>query len=374
MTSIAEKMVPGGSCLARVDGKAVFVPGALPGEAVELRVVKDKKDYAVADIIRVIEPSSHRVEPACPLFGRCGGCDLQMASAAYQRELRVGILREALARARVGDVPAVSCEGGDDWGYRSRFQFHRDATGAPGLKEANGAAVVPISDCPVARREIRDALGGDIRRAAASCPPGGRFHVFGYGDRLWHEYGDRDCAVAIAGRTIKFDVRGFFQSNVPLLERAVRLVGAGLSGARLLDFYAGVGTLSAFASEGFESVTLVEHNGSALDLARGNLPARVAGTASFCAVSDEAWPTRREAGLRYDAAIVDPPRQGIARKALEWFLSSGIPSIRYLSCDPVTFARDAVLLVSGGYRLSSLTLLDFYPQTHHVETLGVFER
>ncbi|HOT62862.1 MAG TPA: TRAM domain-containing protein [Treponemataceae bacterium] len=117
MTSIAEKMVPGGSCLARVDGKAVFVPGALPGEAVELRVVKDKKDYAVADIIRVIEPSSHRVEPACPLFGRCGGCDLQMASAAYQRELRVGILREALARARVGDVPAVSCEGGDDWGY-----------------------------------------------------------------------------------------------------------------------------------------------------------------------------------------------------------------------------------------------------------------
>lgn len=374
MTSIAEKMVPGGACLARVDGKAVFVPGALPGETVELRVVKDKKDYAIADLIRVIEPSPHRVEPVCPLFGRCGGCDLQMASSDYQRELRVGILREALARARVGDFPEVFCEGGDDWGYRSRFQFHRDATGGPGLKEAQGAAVVPISDCPVARSEIRGALDGEIRRAAASCPPGERFHVFGYGDRLWHEYGDRDCAVAIAERTVRFDVRGFFQSNVPLLERAVRLVGAGLSGARLLDFYAGVGTLSAFASEGFESVTLVEHNGAALELARENLPERVAGNASFCAVSDEAWPTRREAAFQFDAAIVDPPRQGIARPALDWFLSSGIPSIRYLSCDPVTFARDAARLVSGGYRLASLILLDFYPQTHHVETLGTFER
>ena len=128
-----------------------------------------------------------------------------------------------------------------------------------------------------------------------------------------------------------------------------------------------------FAGERYAESVLVEHNREALEFARTNA-ASGKKPPVLCAVSDERWPSRSEARLRYDTAIVDPPRQGISKKALEWFMSSGIPEIRYVSCDPVTFARDAARLVASGYTLTDAVMYDFYPQTHHLETFGTFRR
>ena len=375
MISIAEKMVAGGSCIAKIDGKVVFIPYALPGETVDITVTESRKDYSFAKIVSIVEPSPHRRTPPCPYFGRCGGCTLQMADDDFQVELRLSILRDVLSRARVTPELDIHVVTGEPFGYRSRFQFHRTKDGKIGLKEGESAAIIPVTDCSVAVEVLRDRLGdGSLARDALKRNSGDRFHVFAYNGNLWQEDVDTDCQVTISGKTLKFDVRGFFQSNVPMLEKMIAAVCLDLpEGERLLDFYSGVGTFSRFAGEKFRETVLVEHNREALAVATENL-AGSAVSPLICAVSDENWPKSRAARLRYDVCIVDPPRQGIGKKALEWFMAQAIPEIRYVSCDPVTFARDAAKLVSAGYRLKEVTMFDFYPQTHHLETFGVFAR
>ena len=380
MTSITEKMVAGGSCIARMDGKAVFVPFSLPGETVEIEITDSRRDYSFARLVSVLEPSAHRVVPPCPLFGTCGGCTLQMADNAYQGELRLSILHDVFSRAHIAPVDGISVVSGAPMEYRSRLQFHRTREGGIGFNEAATNRVVAIPDCPVAVSEIRDALqSGALVKSAKHFNSGDRFHVFAYNGKLWHEDGDTACSVDISGTPVRFDVRGFFQSNIPMLEKMIAAVcgdlpsGKPLSGERLLDFYSGVGTFSVFAGKNFRETVLVEHNRDALALAEENLAGR-ARAPVLCAVSDERWASHPAARLAYDAAIIDPPRQGLHKFALEWFAASRIPDLRYVSCDPVTFARDAFKLVAAGYTLKKVILFDFYPQTHHIETLGFFER
>jgi 23S rRNA (uracil1939-C5)-methyltransferase len=375
MTSITEKMVAGGSCIARIDGKAVFIPFTLPGETVDIEITDSKKDYSFARLLGVKDPSPHRITPPCPLFAVCGGCSLQMADPGYQTELRLSILSDSLARAHVPFEGRPSALTGEPLGYRSRFQFHRTRDGRVGLKEGKSDSIVPVSDCPVAVRAIRDSLvSGELARITRKHNVDDRFHVFSDGDRLWVEDIDNLCTVRILGREISFDVKGFFQSNLGMLERALEAVCKGLAeGTRLLDFYSGVGTFSVFAGHRFKETVLVEHNREALAMAEKNLAWRD-GPITLCAVSDERWPRDPASRLEYDCAIVDPPRQGIGKAALEWFAASKIPELRYVSCDPVTFARDAARLCASGFSLDEVTLLDFYPQTSHIETFGVFRR
>lgn len=393
MQIITEKMVAGGSCIGRIDGKAVFVPFSLPGETVDIEIVDDRKDFSFAALRSVIGRSPHRRESPCPLFGRCGGCTLQMADDDYQKELRLSVLNDVFSRARVEPDEGISIEAGEPFAYRSRFQFHRTMSRGIGLKEGAGNEVVPVSRCPVAVDRINRALAdGSLADAVSRANSSDRFHVFAYGEDLWHEDGKTDCAVRVRDRVISFDVRGFFQSNVPMLERMVATALDGLSGARFLDFYSGVGTFSAFAADSFGETVLVEHNKEALDRARinlegarpdtdagarraaGNAAATRARSARYAAVRDDKWPRDPMSRLSYDAAVVDPPRQGISKDALSWLVSSGIPELRYVSCDPVTFARDAARLIASGYSFRKATLFDFYPQTHHIETLGCFSR
>ena len=374
MVIIADKMVSGGSCIARIDGKAVFIPMALPGETLEIEIAESRKDYSFARIVSVLETSPHRIAPVCPLFGQCGGCSLQMADSEYQKTLRISILSDLFSRAKITPEDGVSMESGEPLGYRSRFQFHRTQEGAVGLKEGSANTIVSVSDCPVAVAEIRAALGdGSLAAQARHFNAGDRFHVFAYGGKLWQECGSTACSLAILGKEIRFDVRGFFQSNIPMLERMISAVCDGLEGNRLLDFYSGVGTFSAFAGEKFRETVLVEHNREALEKARENL-ASSSCKPVFCATSDERWSAMRESKLPCDAAIVDPPRQGLSPRALDWFVKSKIGDLRYVSCDPATFARDAAKLQAAGFRFRKAVLFDFYPQTHHIETLGFFTR
>ncbi len=372
-----EKMIAGGSCITRIDGKAVFVPFTLPGETIDLEITEDRKDYSFARVESVRSPSPKRVVPACPVFGKCGGCTLQMTDNAYQSELRLSIFKDILFRAHVQSSGAITIESGEPVEYRSRFQFHRTQNGKIGFKAAESSEIVPLNDCVIAVPEIRKALqDGSLEALARHYNAGDRFHVFAYQGKLYQEDDDTKGEVDILGVPVRFDVRGFFQSNIPLLERLISSVcriDSPEPKNRLLDFYSGVGTFSIFAGKHFKETVLVEQNSDSLAIARENLEMnKIKGT--FCAVSDEKWPERKEAKLSYDVAIIDPPRQGLSKKSLEWFIASGIPELRYVSCDPVTFARDAVRLIAAGYTLSRVTLYDFYPQTHHIETAGFFIR
>ena len=370
------KMVARGSGLGKLDGKNVFVPGTLPGETVQIGIQEEKRDFIEAKLEKVITPSEYRIQPECKYYGICGGCNLQFATAEYQRKLKTEIITDSLIRAGVPEncIPKIDLEYGSEWGYRNRFQLHDG-----GLKEARSSQTIPIKDCLVACPEIRECLQSD------HLPQGTRTHVFGADGKVTTavlaEKAPRKkfegavinekeiVTVNINGKDIQFDVRGFFQSNLQMLEKTINRITANFGGKRCADIYSGVGTFSVFLGKQFEEMYLVEHNREALILAERNL--RGIRHQSY-GVSGEKWTQLSDSKQKFDAIVIDPPRSGMEKAVREWIKASQIPQIRSLSCDPVTFARDAQDLISFGYKLVNLCLLDYYPQTSHIETLANF--
>lgn len=378
ITLKTEKMLAGGDCLAKLDGKSVFVRGALPEETLKVRITADKGDFFTAEIAGIIEPSKERITPPCPFYGVCGGCNLQIASIDYQRKLKTGILLDALLRAGLNqnEVPEIKVSGGAEFGYRNRFQFHNG-----GLKRKSANEIVYIDDCLVAVPEIREYLktnrinteqrshlfaanGIVMQPKESDGKKSGRFA----GMRINEE---NICTVNVAGKKLQFDVHGFFQSNLGMLETTVRKITENLGGFRVADIYAGVGTFSVFLADLFKEVYLVEHNREAVVLAERNLANAKAKHESY-GISGAKWPEMQAASLDFDAVVIDPPRSGMEKAVRNWIISKKVPVVRALSCDPVTFARDAADLCRNGYTFESLEILDFYPQTSHIETIATF--
>ena len=409
----AEQMVTGGDCISSIDGKKVFVPLAIPGEELEIEITKEFRDYSQGRIVSVLTPSPHRVQPFCPRYGRCGGCNMMHIDGARQQELRTSILREAFQREGL-EVPEIEVVAGADRGYRARFQLHDG-----GLMERGSNTIIRLDGCACATPEVNRYLS----EIPPADRPKGRVHLFGSSaitsipadyDKIViaHEVERQKkkeekvlkgqprrtingrpmkkqkkikprfegttfdpanrCTIDLLGKEISFDVQGFFQSNLELLGKAIPLITGGLSGGNALDIYAGVGTFSVFLADTFSKVCLVEHNRDALAWAEANL----AGTAhESYGVSADSWIKNHAAQFTalngpFDAVVVDPPRSGMEKTVSSWLAASDIPSIRSLSCDAATHTRDIAQLVKGGYRLDRLFLLDFYPQTCHIESLA----
>ena len=395
-----EKMVSGGNCLTKIDGKNIFVPQSLPNEKLAVTVVETTKDYDIAEIVEILEPSPNRVKPFCPYYGKCGGCSLQIADAEYQRTLRKEILAEIFVRNNVA-IPTIEVVYGSEKGYRNRFQFHNG-----GLKNRRGNEIVQLSYCPLAHEEINGLLASGVLRRDTPAKYAQRVHVFGsekiIGEDKILYVGDLPkappkttgnkkknvktggkrtiysgttisqdslCTLQLLDKTVQFDVRGFFQSNLEVLEKTIPLICEDFYGDNLLDMYSGVGTLSLFASSNFNHTTLVEHNRDAVVYGEYNLqgiPHESYG------LSGEKW-IQQPNSRYYDGVLIDPPRSGMEKSVLQWLIAHKPKKIRSLSCDPVTHGRDCAFLVSHGYAITRLVLTDFYPQTSHIESLAFLE-
>ena len=397
----AQKMVFGGDCLGKIDGKNVFVPYAVPGEKLEVQIERSFKDYDEARITKILEASPRRQLPACPLYQKCGGCNLMHIDYDFQLELKKGILVELMERAGV-EIPAVEILAGNPLGYRSRFQLHDG-----GMEGRASNQVIPIQGCPVAVAQINEWL----KETPLSGRPKGKGFLFGHqkaepslsfaadfekkappakapkknggkkkrGDKVpparfegISQEAQSPVEIRLLEKSVAFDARGFFQSNIDLLEKAIPLICQGLSGKNALDLYSGAGTFSVFLADAFENVVMVEQSRAALVYAERNMAGKK--HASY-GISGADFAKRHAEDLSrqiggFDAAVADPPRAGIEREALDWLCKSGIPVIKYLSCNPSTQARDLKKLQDAGYKVGDLTLLDFYPQTGHLESLA----
>ena len=380
MRVTTEKIVFGGKALARIDGKTVFIPFALPDEELDITVTANKRDYSEAVIKKIITPSPHRIEPACPYFGHCGGCNLQMADDDFQQVLRQAMVAELFDRAHITPERPPVFITGPAWEYRNRFQFHTDKNGTIGMHGFASNTVVPVHDCPIATPALRTILqqGGLEKLFPHSTKIAqDRYHIFAQ-DNVYSPV-HPDASARVKDTVLNFSVFGFFQSNITMLEKMIEPVSDIPPCTRILDFYAGVGTFSAFLTDRAAELHLVEHNERALRTAQQNLDRIIAEKNSPCrcffhAVSDADWPDIPAAQLTYNAAIIDPPRQGIHERALTYLGQAKIPRIHYVSCNPATFVRDAKKLTALGYRFIEYRLFDFYPQTHHCELLGIFIR
>ncbi len=412
-----EKMVCGGDCIAKYEGKTVFIPYAIPGEKVEIEITEDCKDFYRAKIVDIIEKSEHRVKPQCTLYGKCGGCNLMHIDYEFQKELKCEILKNAFEREGI-NLEKIDIICGNEKNYRSRFQFH---DGGLMMKQSNN--IIPVENCLCACEEINKYL----EEVPFEQREKGRVQIFGSekissipvgfdkiivaketemervrNERKNYEAKSRTvngrklkktkpikkmyagstqsqenfCTVNICGKNVSFDVQGFFQSNLEVLEKCIPYITEGLEGKNVLDMYSGCGTFSVFLTDKFEKVCLVEHNKAAIVYAEQNL----AGTKhESYGLSGEVWTKYHAENYikqngNFDAVVIDPPRSGMEKEVCMWLQKSNIPQIRSLSCDIATHARDAKFLIRSGYKLEKIYLLDFYPHTGHIESLAYFTK
>jgi tRNA/tmRNA/rRNA uracil-C5-methylase (TrmA/RlmC/RlmD family) len=409
LTARIDGFTHGGEGVARVEGKAVFVPGALPDEEVVLRVVDDRARWARAELLQVVVPSPDRVEPPCPYVPDCGGCDLQHAAPDAQRRLKTRVVREQLQRlGRLEDPPVEDCLAvGPDTGYRTHAQLHAADDGRLGFHRAGTTEVVPIGRCLVltdATQAVRDTVGdatgaaevavrahASTGSAAAVLTPGpGPLDLpAGELDLLVSQpdgstvalRGEGRLAEDVAGLRYGFHATSFFQVTThgaqALVDHVLDAVGP-VTGALVWDLYAGVGLLSLPLARAGAEVVAVEGFEAAARDAEAN--AASAGLPLTVLAEPVATMVRR-AGRGDDprleppeVVVLDPPRAGAGEDVVQGLAALEVPTLVYVACDPAALARDARTLTEAGYALRRAVPLDLFPMTHHVEVVATFAR
>jgi 23S rRNA (uracil1939-C5)-methyltransferase len=418
-----EKPIYGGAFLARVEGKAVFVPLTLPGEQARVRITESKRGYATAEAEAVVHPAPQRIAPACPHFGVCGGCHYQHADYATQLAFKQAILRETLERGGVAVPTEIGVLSGEPWRYRNRIRLAFDAAGQPGYRGRRSHAVVPVRECPIAApllvatalafaplarqfslRPSELALFCDAAESAllatvfTASPAKIRFDelalalheivpaltgaelVFegrpGQPSRTLARWGAASLLYRAAGFDYRADHGAFFQVNRWLVDSLVERVVDGHTGQLAWDLYAGVGLFARQLASRFERVVAVE----SAPAAKAALKANLSGTGGT-AINAETLDFLRKnhklpssKSVRPDLIVVDPPRAGLGAETCALLAEINAPAVACVSCDPATLARDLRALLASGYQIQSITLADLFPQSFHLETLVQLRR
>jgi 23S rRNA (uracil1939-C5)-methyltransferase len=415
-----EKLIYGGEGLAHHEGHTVFAPFVLPDESVCIEPVETRKKFIRGRVAEIKTPSADRAAARCPYFGVCGGCDYQHIPYELQLRYKSEILRETLSRVgRVQWEGAIVPHASPPFGYRNRVQwkFGRDAGGAPeiGYFQAGSQRLCPIRQCPIASPRLNEtlvAIAGLLQ--SGKLPPelreieaftdqdderlllnlaldavnGGAAQITSLfrsalpsietlliQDRRADRFeldGPGYIRYRVGGASYQVGHLSFFQVNRFLLDELVFAVIGESRGKLGLDLFAGVGLFSVPLANRFERLIAVESNPAAARDLKANLQASGAPSPNLRETTVEAFLEHwRE---RPDLVVLDPPRTGVAARALARLAKIGPAEIVYLSCDPATLARDLAVLAGDaknprGYRISELHLVDIFPQTYHIEAL-----
>ena len=402
----------GGHCVARHDGRVVFVRHALPGETVLAEVTEDRGgSFCRADAVEIRTPAPDRVSRRCPYAhpGGCGGCDFQHVSLAGQRALKAAVVAEQLSRLAGVDwaVTVQPLDDGDGLGWRRRVRFAVGPAGELGLRAHRSHHVVPVSHCPIGAPGVGDA------RALQSDWPGlaelevavddrGQVVELAHRQRPAHRHRGRDggsrrsarpvlsteqlsgppaLQYAVAGRRFTVHPAGFWQTHPRAAEvftETVLRAAAPRPGERVLDLYAGSGLFTAAlgaAVTGAGRVVGLEAEPTAVaDAARNLADQPWAGVrrATVSAGTVSAAATELSDGDGgVDIVVLDPPRTGAGRDVLTAILAAEPRVVVYLACDPAALARDVRFAMDAGWRLAELSAFDAFPMTHHVECVAV---
>lgn len=375
-----ERILPGGMGLAHADGRTFLVGLAAPGDLVRVRIENVRGSVAFASIVEVLEPSPLRIDPPCPYFGRCGGCDFQQLNYPAQLESKVEIIRDCFRRiARIelsGEIPITPSP--LEWRYRARAQWqHDDERKRMGYYERGSHRICDIAECPVLVDELQTTLQGlRERMGAGSLPYEAEDFQAVAGDEgvsLAPPLDDdkpSEASRVILGHRYHFSAEGFFQINQSLLPSLVAHSVEGAHGETAVDLYCGVGLFTLPLARRFRLVTGVEGNPSAVAYARRNLRDAQLENAKVERAGVGDW-LKENAVIHapVDLVLLDPPRTGLEEGATGGILALRPRRITYVSCDPATLARDLREIVAGGYSIESVAAFDMFPQTHHVETI-----
>ncbi|MGI2048443.1 23S rRNA (uracil(1939)-C(5))-methyltransferase RlmD [Shewanella oncorhynchi] len=418
-----------GAGIAQHQGKVVFIPGALPDETVTVQLTEQKKNYARAKLIKVDSSSPERVEPECPHYHTCGGCDLQHMSLSGQREHKEAALLDIMAKFAGTEGGALSpALTGEGWHYRRRARlatlFDKNTKHLSlGFRAASSSNVVPISQCLVLAKPLSDLIvpfAKLLNQLSAKASLGhleliaadnGHFAVL----RITKALNDKDfaklsvfaelhqihiCLQDNEGQfqgvgaklvlpvyqlldenaqsdavSLSFTPGNFVQVNGQINKAMVAQAMDWLAPApdeRILDLFCGMGNFSLPLAKMGADVIGVEGVAEMVTQARVNAKANNLDKLTFyhgdlsADLSLEPWMGK------IDKLLLDPARAG-AFESLQWLKKMKPRKVVYVSCNPASLARDSAVLLERGYRLQQLGLIDMFPQTHHIEAMALFE-
>lgn len=415
----------GGKGVARADGRVIFVRGAVPGDQVWVRLLREKKRFAEAEAVRFEKYSALRCVPLCPFFDECGGCQWQMLPYVDQLRYKELIFRDTLQRqcAVVDEQISTILASPVTWNYRSRVQFKcqvlQDGKLVIGFFRPDSHFVVDVQSCLVAAPQFNQLLprlrelmqgkpfaaqikqldmeagddgqlrlivhyrGSDADGLAKSLRPLQQEESLAIfvqtrgKSSLRHISGPHDLQIEVDDPSISltYSAGGFAQINLAqnrqMIVEALRLAAPDISW-RVLDLYCGMGNFSLPFARRVQELVAVEDFVGSVERGRSNANKNRIENVEFIArPALGAYATL--AGERgFDLVILDPPRSG-AKEVVVDLLQQRVPRILYVSCDPMTLARDIKVLLEGGYRLIKSRPLDMFPQTYHLESISLLE-
>lgn len=421
-----------GAGVGRVEGFAIFVPGALTGERVRIHMIKTTASYAVGKLLEVSEPSPHRIDPLCPVYAKCGGC--AFGHVTYEEELRVKERQVADALTRLGGLkevplrPIIGMDMPERYRNKGAFPYAMTDKGpAFGFYAPRSHRLVPVADCLIEQESVCRAVNamktwadrchiqsydertgkGCLRHAVARVTTSGELmavvvtrgdlphkkelvDALSFADSVYWNRNDKntnvifgDSFTLLSGKptlretlcSLAFEVspRSFLQVN-PI--QTQKLYGAALDllapqpDETVADVYCGIGTISLLLAQRAGQVVGIEVVPEAVENARENAARNGIQNASFlCAPAEDALPKLVAEGRAIDCLTVDPPRKGCDPQVIDAILSSGAKRMVYVSCNPATLARDVKLLTAGGFTVETVQPVDMFPRCGHVETV-----
>ncbi len=396
-----EKPIYGGEFLARLpDHRPVFVPFVLPDEIAVVQVTQDKKGYARAALIDLIEQSKKRINPPCKHFSQCGGCHYQHMEYEEQLELKQQVVLEQFSRIQgfsehilMNIVPSPN-----EFHYRNNLQFSVNLNGKLGFQAFGSNQIIPIDECllpgeqifqtwkmldleqfpGLKRVHIREGLEEEIMLILESenfqeIPsleldvPVSVVHLSDVGKIVMA--GEDHLIYQVKDQFFHVSAESFFQVNISQAEKMIDVVGEYLptKGKSFLELYCGVGLFTRFLADRYELIYAVEESSSACDDFAINLDVFDHINLYVGSVKDIV----PQLEIQPEAILLDPPRAGIDPRTLEAILAFKANKIVYVSCDVSTLSRDLKRLLEGGYRLVEITPFDMFPQTFHIECVAL---
>jgi 23S rRNA (uracil1939-C5)-methyltransferase len=429
-----EKLVYGGAGLAHpTEGNGatdtVFVPFTLPGELVEAHLIEKKSDHEEALLLNVLTASEDRTGPRCKHFGECGGCHYQHATYSAQVSAKTAILQDTLEYVGLTNIPKIQPHTSEQWGYRNRTRLRVEeieGTLRVGFNQRGSNQFLTIQECPILAPLLWHAaealltIGADNSTAGRWARTIAEAEFFTTADekklqmsvfiqknqpgfsefcdkmnqqvpelvgagsfllspkspqrqvqkpRPLEDWGAKGQTYQAAREDYWVGRGNFFQVNRFLVEELITIVTEGRRGQLAWDLYAGGGLFSKQLAKEFQQVVAVEAAGSDLTTSFRGPGKRAVETTTVEFLRNAV--VQRE---RPELIVMDPPRAGVGAEVCSFLARIAAPEIVYVSCDPITLARDLKMLVAAGYNMIELHLIDLFPQTFHLETVVILRR
>ena len=384
----------GGSCVARHEGRVVFVRYALPGERVRVRVVADHGSYWHADVVEVLEASPDRIDPLCPIAGvdGAGCCDLAFVAPEAARRLKGAVVANQLAKlggyhwCDEADAFAEPVGTGEPTGWRTRVRLDTSGDGRAGFHRYHSAELVTDLRCGQLPEAALDGL------SEGGWPTGAHLHVALDDDDARHvvqsgpRVGRRTATRVVEGsyeatqrvneRVWRVPVTAFWQAHRDAARVYSGLVGEWAQlgdGMVAWDLYGGAGIFAAVLGEAVGDAGQV----LTVDTSRGasrSARAALADLSSVSVVTDSVRRAISAQSRRADVAVLDPPRSGAGREVIDLLAATAVPRIVHIGCEAASFARDIGLYLAHGYQVEKMRVFDSFPLTHHIESVAVLTR